>query len=85
MAIAKKIGVEKFEEIHHFLRDHNIFIWSLGDLETYYTGLAKKVVGSKDTRALNLSYIIKESGTKIEDYLLNLNEINELRNKVLEK
>ena len=53
--------------------------------ETYYTETSKSVIGTKDTRALNISYILKDPTSKIEDYFLYTDEIEELSKYVLAK
>ena len=83
--ILKKMSKEEYQRLHHNLRSNRIFIWSKGDLETYYTETAKSVIGTKDTRALNISYILKDPTSKIEDYFLYADEIEELSKYVLAK
>lgn len=75
LAILSAIGQEVFDLTLSKLREHNIFIWSKGDLETYYSDKTKLLTGSKDLKALELSYLLQVETEKIEDLLLHTDEI----------
>lgn len=83
--ILSKIEPETFNEVLGNLQDHNIFIWSKGELEDYYTDRTKQLTGSKDMKALRLSYILQDPETKIEDYLKHIDEITALCRCILKK
>ena len=83
--IIKAIGEDKFANILNTLRDNNIFIWSKGELENYYTSEVKQMSGSKDLKALELSYLLQKEDKKIEDYFLNIEEIKLLCEKIVSK
>ena len=82
-AILKAIGIEEYTSIHSTLRNNNIFIWSKGDLETYYTEKAKEIKGSKDIKALELSYLLQVETQDIFELFSNLDEITSLTNLIL--
>lgn len=77
-AIVETIGIDRFAEMQKKLRESNVFIWSFGELENYYTKSAKLLRGSKDMKALELSYIVAEESVNLEDWFENLDEIKEL-------
>lgn len=77
-AIIETIGTERFVEMQNKLREHNVFIWSFGELENYYTKKAKLLRGSKDMKALELSYVVAEEDVNLEEWFENLDEIKEL-------
>lgn len=81
-AILEAIGNDKFAEIQKKLRESKVFIWSFGELENYYTKQAKILRGSKDMKALELSYIVADEEVNLEDWFENLDEINELINYI---
>lgn len=85
ITINEKIGIETFNETLTILKQNNIFIWSKGELETYYTEKAKAISGSKDIKALELSYLLKIESEKIEDLFLNIEEVKELTEIILHK
>ena len=72
--ILKAISEEDFKVFQQSLHNSNIFIWSYGDLETYYTKLAKGIKGSKDIMALELSYIIADETNNVNDYIKYIDE-----------
>ncbi|SKC12458.1 Predicted ATP-dependent endonuclease of the OLD family, contains P-loop ATPase and TOPRIM domains [Soonwooa buanensis] len=74
-AIIESIGQENFNIALKTLRENNIFIWSKGDLETYYTDKSKAMKGSKDSKALELSYILKSEKQEIDELFLHIDEI----------
>jgi hypothetical protein len=83
--IDTKFGLDKFNTLLKALRDKGLFIWSKGQLEDYYTPATHQLVGSKDVKALRLSYALQDKESKIENYLHNLPEIEELCNHILSK
>lgn len=85
IAIMKTIGAEMFNETLVKLKENNIFIWSKGELETYYTDKAKAISGSKDIKALELSYLLKIESETLEDLFLNVEEVKELIEIILHK
>jgi predicted ATP-dependent endonuclease of OLD family len=76
--IIDTIGEESFDNVQQVLYDNGIFIWEQGDLESCYTETAKTIRGSKDLKALELSYILKDDAAKIDDYMNNVEEIKDL-------
>lgn len=82
-AIIEGVGQEEYDLIHLTLRNNNIFIWSKGDLETYYTEKAKDIKGSKDIKALELSYLLQQEEQNINELFLHMNEISLLVNLIL--
>lgn len=74
---------ETFEEIQKSLRKNNIFIWNNGELENYYTQLSTELTGTKDLKALEISYLIKEEKS-LSTHLTHCDEIKELVNLILE-
>ena len=87
LAIIKAIGQEEFDLTLSKLRKQNIFIWSKGELESYYSEKAKLLSSSKskDIKALELSYLLQIETEKIEDLLLHTNEISLLIEHILSK
>ncbi|MEA5428840.1 AAA family ATPase [Arcicella lustrica] len=87
LAIVNAIGQELYDNTHLKLREKNIFIWSKGDLETYYTDKTKRLFGnkSKDIKALELSYFLQIETEQIEDLFLYMEEIALLVEKILIK
>ena len=83
--IIKKIGKEEFDDLLNKLRANNIFIWSKGELENYYTKQTRLLPGSKDIKALQLSYILQDAESKIEDYMQYEEEIISLCKCILKK
>lgn len=84
LAILNAIGQEVFDQTLSKLREHNIFIWAKGDLETYYSDKTKLLKGgSKDLKALELSYLLQVETEKIEDLLLHTDEISLLVETIL--
>jgi len=75
--IVDSMGNKEFEEFQSKLRDSNIFIWSEGELEDYYTDLAKSIQGSKDIKALEIGYKLK-AGEPLNSYLKYEDEITKL-------
>ncbi|RZK04647.1 MAG: DUF2813 domain-containing protein [Flavobacterium sp.] len=80
--ILSKVGFGRFTSFQAQLQSKNIHIWSNGDLEQYYAKLAKALKGSKDMVALQLSYIIAENGSKLEDYLTDIDEWKLIAEKI---
>lgn len=86
LAIQNAVGQTVFDQTLSRLRECNIFIWSQGDLETYYTDKTKLLPSnSKDLKALELSYLLQEETEKIEDLLLHTDEIIVLVDSILTK
>lgn len=85
LAILESVGSEIFEETLSILKKNNIFIWSKGELETYYTEKVKALSGSKDMKALELSYLLKTESETLEDLFLNVEEVKELIEIILKK
>ncbi|WP_113663256.1 ATP-dependent nuclease [Pedobacter nanyangensis] len=77
-----KVGENRFNKFQKELNTHNIFIWSNGDLEKYYTKAAKAKKGSKDIIALELSYAIADDGCQLTDYIQPLDEWQEISDKI---
>jgi len=84
-AIIDAITREVFECTLKELRENNIFIWSKGDLEMYYNENVKYSNSSKDLKALELSYLIPLETNKIEDLIINVEEVKELVEVILKK
>jgi len=80
--ITKNIGLEEFRRIQKILRNENIFIWNMGQLEDTYTDEAKQIKGSKDLKALEIAERIKE-GAGLDSYLKNKDELISLKNHIL--
>lgn len=75
---------EKFEEIQKKLRNNKIFIWSNGELEDYYSDSVLQMTGSKDMKAMTLSYSISEGEHELNHYLKYIDEFTELVNLIKE-
>lgn len=82
-AIIDSIGQEEFNFVLSTLRDNNIFIWSKGDLECYYSDKSKALGGSKDIKALELSYLLQVASQDIEEVFLHMDEITLLVDHIL--
>jgi len=78
VAINEAIGEKEFNSLLSILRDNNIFIWSKGDLECYYSDKSKALTGSKDIKALELSYFLQIETENIEDLFLHIDEVKQL-------
>ncbi|MCW3119503.1 MAG: hypothetical protein JWM28_3585 [Chitinophagaceae bacterium] len=83
--IIDTMGKESFEKLQQTLRDNKVFIWSKGELEHYYQPEVKRLIGSKDIKALQLSYILNEDEQTIEQHMIYVEEIKELVNCILRK
>ena len=83
--IIESVGEEEFNTVLSTLRDNNIFIWSKGDLECYYSDKSKALNGSKDIKALELSYLLQVETENIEDLILHLDEVKQLIETILKK
>ena len=83
--IIDAIGQPLFETVLTKLKENNIFIWSKGDLETYYNEKAKRLEGGKDLKALELSYLLQVETENIEDLILHLDEVKLLVETILKK
>ncbi len=82
-AIYSEIGNEEFERVLKSLRENKIFIWSKGELEDYYQQEVMQLIGSKDIKALRLSYLLQERDATIEQYFAYPDEIIDLCNFIL--
>jgi len=80
--ITEKIGLEEFKKIQKILRNENIFIWNMGQLEDTYTDEAKQIKGSKDIKALEIAERIK-GGAGLDSYLKNKDELISLKNHIV--
>lgn len=85
VAITESIGQEEFNAVLSTLRDNNIFIWSKGDLECYYSDKSKAIGGSKDIKALELSYLLQVETQNIDELFLHMDEIALLVERILFK
>lgn len=83
--IVEMLGVEAFNELQGFLRANKLFIWSKGELEDYYQPATLQMQGSKDIKALRLSYILQEQNLALSDYFKHVDEITKLCEYILEK
>lgn len=81
--IVEKIGLEAYNTVHEILRENNIFIWSKGELEDYFTEKTKMMSGTKDTKALDLSHILQNENEKFKDFFMHTDEIEMLVNLIL--
>jgi putative ATP-dependent endonuclease of the OLD family len=81
--ILDTIGEERFIALQAMLRQKGIFIWSFGEIENYYSDTVVQMKGTKDTKALELSYLIVDNDNGVEDFLQNLDEIKELVQLIL--
>lgn len=82
-AIIKAIGEEKYNSILSTLKDNNIFIWSKGNLESYYSDKAKALKGSKDIKALEISYLLQNEKQNISELFIHVDEITKLVSLIL--
>lgn len=76
---------EGFTAMQKRLRENRIFIWSKGELENYYQPDTKQLSGSKDIKALRLSYTLQEPTEKLETHMVYIEEIKELTEYILKK
>lgn len=76
--IKEKLKIDRFNEIQNILRGHNIFIWSFGELEDYYTPQVIQMKGSKDMKALELSYLVSDQSNDLGDFFLHQDDIQKL-------
>jgi putative ATP-dependent endonuclease of the OLD family len=83
--IIDTMGDENFSKLQQTLRNNKIFIWSKGELEDYYQPEVRRLTGSKDIKALRLSYILNEDEHTIENYMTHIEEISELVSYILKK
>lgn len=82
-AIIESVGQDHFDSVLLALRENNIFIWSKGDLESYYSTKAKAIRGSKDMTALELSYLLQQETQVMEELFVHVDEIESLVEKIL--
>lgn len=73
--IIDMFGEEDFKALQAALRKANIFIWSEGELESYYSYRSKQLSGTKDLKALGLSYLLK-TDVDINDLFVHTEEID---------
>jgi putative ATP-dependent endonuclease of the OLD family len=87
MAIIESVGQQQFDSVLKILRESNIFIWSKGDLEVYYSNRAKELTAgkSKDIKALELSYLLQGETQSIDELLLHMHEVSLLVDSILPK
>jgi putative ATP-dependent endonuclease of OLD family len=81
--ILKTINQHDFDKLQDELRRNKIFIWSKGELEDYYTTKSKLLSGSKDIKALQISYLLESKTHEINDLLVNIDEIQSLTDLIL--
>lgn len=81
--IIEKIGQEVYKTVHETLRENNIFIWSKGELEDYFTEKTKMIRGTKDTKALDLSHILQNENEEFKDFFIHMDEIETLVELIL--
>ncbi len=74
-SIISSVGQDKFNSVLSTLRENNIFIWSKGDLESYYSQKSKALKGSKDIKALELSYLLQIDTQDINELFIYIEEI----------
>ena len=84
-AIVEAIGQKEYSSLLASLRENKIFIWSKGDLETYYTPSTKALSGSKDIKALEVSYLLQNEGQAIDELFLHIEEVTLLIDLIVEK
>lgn len=84
-AIIDKIGSDEFERTLKVLRDNHLFIWSKGELESYYTDTTLQMKGSKDIKALELSYKLAQNDLQLSDYFNHVEEIELLGKCILDR
>lgn len=83
--IIDTMGEKDFELLQQRLRDNAIFIWSKGELENYYQPEVRRLVGSKDIKALQLSYTLNEDTQALDQHMCHLDEIKVLVDYILKK
>lgn len=81
--IFDQVGEKLFLATQNTLRENNIFIWSKGELETYYTQMVLEKQGQKDLKALEVSYLLQNEEQDINELFVHLDEINELVTLIL--
>lgn len=81
--IIESVGQKQFDLVLLKLRENNIFIWSKGDLESYYSIKAKDIRGSKDIAALELSYLLQLEAIVFEELFVHVDEIKSLVEQIL--
>ncbi|WP_066836265.1 ATP-dependent nuclease [Rufibacter ruber] len=69
---------ENFSKVQKALKKCNVFVWSKGELENYYTDASRAVKGSKDIVALEISYALKETDNSVDDFFNEVDELKEL-------
>lgn len=84
-AIIESVGQGEFNSVLSTLRDNNVFIWSKGDLECYYSDKSKALSGSKDIKALELSYLLQVETQNPEELFLHMDEIELLVDSIILK
>ncbi|OJW76351.1 hypothetical protein [Spirosoma sp. 48-14] len=84
-AILKQVSKQEYDQIHQILRENKIFIWSQGDLESYFSKRSLRLSGSKDIRALELSYLLQNENETLESLFLHIEEIKELAKLIVKK
>jgi putative ATP-dependent endonuclease of OLD family len=83
-SIIDKIGEEEFQRTLKVLRDNYVFIWSKGELESYYKPATIQIRGSKDIKALELSYKLPKDEVNLNDHFKHLDEIELLCEHILQ-
>lgn len=83
--IIDAITKDEFEKVLKTLKDNNVFVWSKGELESYFSDKLKEMPGSKDMKPLLLSYLLQNDNSSIDEYLLYPDEIKELCTYILKK
>ncbi len=83
--IIDTMGEKHFARLQQRLRDNAIFIWSKGELENYYQPEVHRLVGSKDIKALQLSYKLNEDTQALGQHMCHLDEIKVLVDYILKK
>lgn len=85
LALIRELELEEvLLEVLEKLRQHNIFIWSKGELENYYTESAKGIKGSKDVVALKLAFSLDEDSDQLPNYFKHLEEVKDLVDAIVE-
>ena len=69
---------DEYYELHKALRLNNIFIWSKGDLETYFSKFTKSLKGTKDTKALEISSLLSDPNKTVDDIFIDYAELKDL-------
>ncbi len=78
-------NMDIFNQIQKKLRNKNIFIWSYGELENYYTSEVIQMKGSKDMKALELSYLVNNEAYELNRFFLHQEDINKLIETIKKK